>query len=295
MTDKAVHIAFYPSDWLAGTRGLTPAETGIYITLTCMMYERQAPLPFDNRRLARICNCPAGSFKQIIASLIEHGKLIETPEGLWQHRVGEEIAHAREAMRVASERAKRGADARWSRTEGASGGVENGTTKPQSGEQKSERYTPEKLNEISDSNMPEQCPSNANQNQNQNQNIYKAAAEYAREEISPSLIAKLTHALGFDLQGVVPKYWASPDAAMIVSRWQTDLGLTHDEIVHVAAANMRMHGAPANGPKILTRHMQDFAAAKNAPPLTPATIPDPRPARPTGHGIKAQIPERHRK
>lgn len=90
-----------------------------------------------------------------------------------------------------------------------------------------------------------------------------------RASFDHSLIAKLTHALGFDLQGIVPKYWASPDAAMIVSRWQTDLGLTHDEIVHVAAANMRMHGAPANGPKILTRHMQDFAAAKNAPPLTP--------------------------
>ena len=24
--EKAVHIAFYPSDWLAGTRGLTPAD-----------------------------------------------------------------------------------------------------------------------------------------------------------------------------------------------------------------------------------------------------------------------------
>lgn len=44
MSEKAVHIALYPSDWLAGTRGLTPAETGIYITLVCMMYERQADL-----------------------------------------------------------------------------------------------------------------------------------------------------------------------------------------------------------------------------------------------------------
>ncbi|MGP9804051.1 helix-turn-helix domain-containing protein [Paracoccus sp. NSM] len=108
-----------------------------------------------------------------------------------------------------------------------------------------------------------------------------------RASVDHGLIAKLTHALGFDLQGIVPRYWASPDAALIVSRWQTDLGLTADEIIHIATANMRAHGAPANGPKVLTRHMQDYAAAKAAPALTPT--PDPMT---TGGNSYAQRPAR---
>lgn len=84
-----------------------------------------------------------------------------------------------------------------------------------------------------------------------------------------SLIGRLTYALGFDHHGIVPKYWASPDAILIVARWQTDLGLTADEILHVATGNAKAHGSPAQGPKTLTRHMQDYAAAKAAPRLEP--------------------------
>lgn len=94
-----------------------------------------------------------------------------------------------------------------------------------------------------------------------------------------SLVSKLTHALGFDHHGQIPRYWISPDAGLIVARWQTDLGLTPDEIVHVAIGNIRAHNSPANGPKTLTRHMQDFAAAKDAPRLEPTKgSPNVRPS-----------------
>lgn len=99
------------------------------------------------------------------------------------------------------------------------------------------------------------------------------AAEEGARVVDQSLIAKLTHALGFDLHGRLPKYWMASDAPLIVTRWQTDLGLTPEEILLVATGNMRAHGSPANGPKTLTRHMQDFAAAKNAPPLEPSKGP----------------------
>ena len=99
----------------------------------------------------------------------------------------------------------------------------------------------------------------------------EAEEEGARGKVADlTLIPRLTHALGFDLHGIVPKYWVNPDAALIVARWQTDLGLTPDEILQVAVGNMRAHGAAAQGPKTLTRHMQDYAAAKNAPPLEPS-------------------------
>lgn len=92
-----------------------------------------------------------------------------------------------------------------------------------------------------------------------------------RVEPDKDLVGRLTHALGFDAQGIVPKYWIAPDAFLIVSKWQTDLGLTPEEVIDVATGNMRVHGSPANGPKVLTRHMQDFAAAKSLQ-LSPTPI-----------------------
>lgn len=142
--DKAVHIALYPSDWLAGTRGLTPAETGVYITLVCMMYERQAPLNFDPARLARMCNCPAGTFRKILSVLLDEGKLVEVPEGLWQARVEREIVAARSAMDAASDQGRKAAEARWSKAKTQSDRVENAKVKPQSDKQQRSQHTPEK-------------------------------------------------------------------------------------------------------------------------------------------------------
>ena len=38
---KMPWIRFFPSDWLAGTRGMSAVETGVYITLIATMYERR--------------------------------------------------------------------------------------------------------------------------------------------------------------------------------------------------------------------------------------------------------------
>lgn len=84
---------------------------------------------------------------------------------------------------------------------------------------------------------------------------------------------RILHALGFDRGQMIPKFWMSPDAPLIIGRWQTDLGLTDGEIVEVAKQNSIQHGEPARGPKILVPAMQAYAAAKNAPPLQPF---DPR-------------------
>lgn len=98
------------------------------------------------------------------------------------------------------------------------------------------------------------------------------------------LVGMLTHALGFDHQGKIPARWANAVAPMVVSQWLTDLKLTPDEIVAVARGNARAHGSPANNPAILTPAMQDFAARKQAEPLTPTQGPgherQNRPPRP---------------
>lgn len=271
---KVVHVAFYASDWLAGTRGYTPAQTGVYITLLAMIYEQTKPLPYDDARLARLCNCPAGTFKKILAVLIEDGKIVRLDAGLWNMRAGRELDAAKGAMDRASDKGKKAINARWSKAKGESDRAQKQSVTSQSDEQQKQNQDDEKPNTINETAIHEYYPSNTNQNQNQS----KEEEEDTRARKSPdpqrSLIGQITHALGFDHHGMVPKYWMASDAPVIVQRWVTDLGLTADEVLTVATQNMRAHGSPANGPKTLTRHMQDYAAAKQAPRLEPTPQKD---------------------
>jgi len=70
-------IKFYPSDFLAGTSGLSPAERGVYITLLCLIYEADGEIVRDDARLSRRCGAPKASFARILDALIDEGKLTE--------------------------------------------------------------------------------------------------------------------------------------------------------------------------------------------------------------------------
>ena len=105
-----VHIAFYPSDWLAGTRGLSDAEAGVYINLICRMYEMAGPIERDDNRLARVCGCKSkSSFVKSLNYLIEEGKIIQSGQELFNERVQKEIKNTTEK----SSKAKSAAQSRW--------------------------------------------------------------------------------------------------------------------------------------------------------------------------------------
>lgn len=105
-----LHIAFYPSDWLAGTRGLSDSETGIYITLIARMYEMASPIDRDDDRLSRLCGCKSkASFKKALSYLISEGKITESNGCLFNDRVAKEI----EKVTEKSTAAKSAAKARW--------------------------------------------------------------------------------------------------------------------------------------------------------------------------------------
>ena len=106
---RSPFIPFYPSDWLAGTRGLTAAETGIYITLIAMMYEREAPLEADYKRLARLCGATVPSFMAALDSLVSEAKITVTNGALWNARVQVELGKRSEKRESARDSAK----ARW--------------------------------------------------------------------------------------------------------------------------------------------------------------------------------------
>jgi len=102
-------IRFFPSDWLAGTRGMSAAETGIYITLIAMMYERGEPLRDDRTRLARLCGTTPAALKSTLETLIDEDKIQVIDGGYWNRKVGVETEFRREK----STSARDAADKRW--------------------------------------------------------------------------------------------------------------------------------------------------------------------------------------
>jgi len=94
-------VRFFPSDWLAGTRGMSAAETGIYITLIATMYERGEPIPEDTKRLARLCGASNSAFKQALEILIDEGKIDRVEGGLWNRKVEKECKNRSEKSEMA--------------------------------------------------------------------------------------------------------------------------------------------------------------------------------------------------
>ncbi|OCP36749.1 YdaU family protein [Ensifer sp. LC163] len=106
---KMPWIRFFPSDWLAGTRGMSAVETGIYITLISTMYERGEPIPEDHARLARLCGASNSAFKKALETLVDEGKINRVDGGLWNDRVEKEQVYLSEKSEVGSKAAR----ARW--------------------------------------------------------------------------------------------------------------------------------------------------------------------------------------
>ena len=102
-------IRFFPSNWLAGTRGLSASETGIYITLIAMMYERGEPLMDDRQRLARLCGTTPKAFDATLQMLMDMLKIEIVSGGLWNDKVEAETENRRQK----SSQARESADKRW--------------------------------------------------------------------------------------------------------------------------------------------------------------------------------------
>ena len=84
-------IKFYPSDFLGGTSGLSPAERGCYITLLCLMYEADGPIERHDARLSRRCGAPKAAFIRILDALIDEGKIVQSDGMLFNKRAEKAI------------------------------------------------------------------------------------------------------------------------------------------------------------------------------------------------------------
>ena len=99
-------VPFYTSDFLAGTSGMTAASKGVYITLLCLLYEAETPLPQSWETLARRCGCTLPAFRRAIESLKDDGKVVITEAGIWSPKCERHIAQRRERQRSATAAAK---------------------------------------------------------------------------------------------------------------------------------------------------------------------------------------------
>lgn len=66
----------YPSDFIAGTIGLTAEEKGVYSTILDLLYDRGCPIIDDPRELGRICGCSTLRFKQVRDKLAGLQKIV---------------------------------------------------------------------------------------------------------------------------------------------------------------------------------------------------------------------------
>lgn len=103
------YIKWYSSDFLAGVRGMSAAEVGIYTILINEMYERTHPLPINNKRLSWQCGCTQSTFKKALKMLIDEGKITLIDGCLWNSRVEKEFKNRKKRRGNASA----AADARW--------------------------------------------------------------------------------------------------------------------------------------------------------------------------------------
>jgi len=106
-------VPFYTSDFLAGTGGMTAATKGVYITLLCLIYEREAPLPQAWDDLARRCGCTLPAFNRAVERLEADGKIAVLDEGIWSEKCEKHIAQRCERRTSAKAAAK----TRWQKSQ----------------------------------------------------------------------------------------------------------------------------------------------------------------------------------
>jgi hypothetical protein len=119
---------------------------------------------------------------------------------------------------------------------------------------------------------PEPCPENGQSRvRNPDSNLVREPLSKpvkeeegacAREGCHDGLFGALLSALGLDPEVPLPGWWQGRPPREHVRRWQTELGLSAEDILETAEASRHEHPEPPDGPKALDRVMQRAAQRK---------------------------------
>lgn len=77
--------------WRGGTRGMSLELRGFYSELLDALWDRQAPIPNDESKIAMMVGCNKRTVRKLLPQLIALGKVVETPDGLSNARMAREI------------------------------------------------------------------------------------------------------------------------------------------------------------------------------------------------------------
>lgn len=105
---KVRRIDFNPADFLTGTAGLTPEETGIYWKVCCLIYLKSAAIDDDEDWIRKAIACDVRTWRRLRQSLIDKGKLILDAGKLTNPRCQTEINAATHRIKTARENGDRG-------------------------------------------------------------------------------------------------------------------------------------------------------------------------------------------
>lgn len=241
------YCQWYQDDFLGGIRGMTAAAIGIYTVLLNEMYAQGRALKMPVPRLARLCGTTVPTFNNVLAELIETGKICELDAGLWNARVDLTFTHRKKTQGVQS-------------NAGLQSGKKRNEIKGNSERTLNGRSTPVE-------------PSSEAQTEEDTTTLHAGAenSDFEKKE-EPTHRDHLLDAMGVDRSGLTGNggrlIGTSADME-VVARWTKDLGLTEAEQIQVikdVMARWRRQTPPTTF-GYFTGAMQDLADAKAAPPL----------------------------
>lgn len=221
---------------------MTDTQAAVYAIVVDLLYLTGGETPNDPRYIAaHLSNVGAAKAKATIQQLVDMGKLTVVGDMLHQKRAENE-AQTRKNLSVIR------ADA------GRLGGIQSGVSR-------------QKAKENSETGEAIASTKTEPEKRREEKRIEVVVDASAPE----TLFRRVLSALTLNPNDRLPTYWMPPTAEIHVARWN-ELGLTDDEIVAVAAANLQQHGAPPEGPRALDRSMQRLAGEKRVEAL-PIPVP----------------------
>jgi uncharacterized protein YdaU (DUF1376 family) len=113
--DKLPYMPMWIADYLADTQHLDCRQHGAYMLLLFSYWQKQGPLPDNDRQLAAITKSTPHAWRAMRETLAE---FFTVNDGSWIHkRVEAELSKARETLALAKNRGARGAEIRWKNRE----------------------------------------------------------------------------------------------------------------------------------------------------------------------------------
>lgn len=113
MSRTNIWFPFYVGDYLSEVLGLSHDERGIYVDLLCAYCHRQAPLPDDDKQLAKLANLSPQKWKKIRPSI---ARIFTINHGLWTlPRLDKQIAHCLEVSEKRRVAGRLGGQKSWAK------------------------------------------------------------------------------------------------------------------------------------------------------------------------------------